>query len=151
MSSISAFLLDVNVLVALMDPRHMHHEAAHTWWEANSGKPWATCAITENGVVRVLTQPRYPNRVDTIAEALSLLRGWKQAHAGTHRWWSCGVSLSDQTLFETDKILGPGSVTDVYLLGLAHRQGGRVVSFDQALPWEALAGGSADLVELLGR
>ncbi len=143
-------LLDVNVLIALMDPLHIHHESAHRWWARDTGKAWATCAITENGLARVLTQMRYPNRVDTVAEALSLLGQWKGAHASTHRWWPCDVSLTDQALFEADKILGHRSVTDVYLLGLARRQGGRVASFDRSWPWEALVGGSSDLVELLG-
>ena len=52
-----ASLLDVNVLVALFDPDHVHHEAAHVWFAATRGAGWATCPLTENGVVRVLSNP----------------------------------------------------------------------------------------------
>jgi hypothetical protein len=149
MNSGPAVLLDVNVLLALMDPGHIHHEPAHQWWVRRSGSPWATCALTENGLVRVLTQPRYPNRLETVAEAVSLLRRWKQSHAATHCWWPDDVSLSDRTLFLVENIVGPGQLTDAYLLGLAHRHGGRVASFDRGLPWQAVAGGSEALLELL--
>lgn len=59
------------------------------------------------------------------------------------------VSLTDETLFASEKITGHRQVADAYLLGLALRRGGRVVSFDQMLPWQALAGGSPDPIELL--
>ncbi|MBM3746345.1 MAG: PIN domain-containing protein [Acidobacteria bacterium] len=150
MNRASAVLLDVNVLLALMDPGHVHHEPAHQWWARRARRPWATCPLTENGLTRVLTQPRYPNRVDSVAEAVGLLSGWKQRHASTHRWWPADVSLTDRTLFAVEKIVGPGQLADAYLLALALRNGGRVASFDRALPWEALVGGSPDLVELLG-
>jgi predicted nucleic acid-binding protein len=71
-------------------------------------------------------------------------------HASTHRWWDCDLSLADEALFTVAKIRGAGSVTDAYLLGLAKQRRGRVASFDRALPWEAVLGGSSDLVELLG-
>ncbi len=149
MSEISAWLLDVNVMVALLDPGHIHHELAHQWWAGHAGRPWATCAITENGLIRVLTQPRYPNRVETVAEATGLLGQWKNAHRATHRWWPIDVTLTDETLYETEKLTGPAQVTDACILGVACRHGGAVVSFDQALPWQAVAGGSPQLVELL--
>jgi predicted nucleic acid-binding protein len=47
-------LFDVNVLIALFDPAHVHHESAHAWWKANQSSGWATCPLTENGFVRVL-------------------------------------------------------------------------------------------------
>ena len=149
MTYTSAWLLDVNVLLALMDPGHVHHEAAHRWWHTHLGKPWATCPITENGLVRILSQPRYPNAVSTVAEAVTLLRRWKHTHASTHRWWPVEVSITDETLFAPEKMAGHGQVTDAYLLGLAFRHGGRVASFDQTLPWQTLAQGGPDLVELL--
>ena len=57
----SAALLDVNVLIALMDPRHVHHEQAHSWFAGSAPSAWATCPITENAVLRILGHPRYPN------------------------------------------------------------------------------------------
>lgn len=55
-------LLDVNVLVALFDPAHVHHDAAHAWFGEHCAQGWATCALTENGLVRVLSNPAYPGR-----------------------------------------------------------------------------------------
>ena len=149
MSEISAWLLDVNLMVALIDPAHIHHEPAHQWWASHVVEPWATCAITENGLVRVLTQPRYPNRVETIDEAVGLLSRWKNSHRATHRWWPIDVSLTDRSLFEPEKLTGPGQVTDACLLAVARRHGGAFVSFDRTLPWQAVVGGSSQLVELL--
>jgi toxin-antitoxin system PIN domain toxin len=149
MSDPSAWLLDVNVLVALLDPGHIHHEAAHRWWAEQAGKPWATCTVTESGLVRVLTQPRYPNRVESAGAAVLLLSRWKNTHRSTHRWWPIDVSLTDATLFAPEKLTGSGQVTDACLLGLAQRRGGRLASFDRALPWEAVVNGSRKLIELL--
>ena len=149
MNDVSGWLLDVNIMVALLDAGHIHHQAAHRWWSGHAGRPWATCAITENGLIRVLTQPRYPNRVETVGEAVDLLRRWKETRRSTHRWWPNEASLTDRMLYAPEKLAGPGQVTDAYLLGLALRHGGRVVSFDQTLPWQAVVGGSAELVELL--
>ena len=59
-------LLDVNVLVALFDPAHLHHEAAHVWFGRNRSRRWATCPLTENALVRVLSNPSYPGRCTTI-------------------------------------------------------------------------------------
>jgi toxin-antitoxin system PIN domain toxin len=150
MSEVPAWLPDVNVLIALMDPWHVHHEPAHGWWRGQPGRLWATCAITENGLIRVLTQPRYPNKLATVAEAVGLLRRWKATHASTHCWWAADPSLTDETLFQPEQLAGHGQVTDAYLLGLARRHGGRLVTFDRTVPWQALVSGSSDLVELLG-
>jgi hypothetical protein len=54
-------LLDVNVLIALLDQRHVQHEQAHGWFAAAQANGWATCPLTQNAVLRILGQPRYPN------------------------------------------------------------------------------------------
>jgi len=64
-------LLDVNVLVALFDPNHTLHEPAHRWFETERESGWATCPITENGLVRVLSNPKYPGRQTTVRDASS--------------------------------------------------------------------------------
>jgi predicted nucleic acid-binding protein len=68
-------LLDVNVLVALFDPVHVHHEAAHKWFGQNRKSGWATCPLTENGMVRVLSNPAYPGRRTTVHDAIRRLTG----------------------------------------------------------------------------
>jgi predicted nucleic acid-binding protein len=55
------FLLDVNVLIALIDPGHVAHDDAHAWFQAEGQAGWSTCPLTENGVVRIVGNPKYPN------------------------------------------------------------------------------------------
>ena len=92
-------LLDVNVLVALFDPAHLHHDAAHCWFEAEGRSGWATCPITENGFVRVLTNPAYPGRKTTVADAADRLRRF--TGSGGHAFWADDVSLLDESVIST--------------------------------------------------
>ena len=108
---------------------------------------WATCPITENGMVRVLSQPAYPSGQRTPAEVIGVLRALKASHRAVHEFWADDVSLSDESLFLPAYIIGTRQVTDAYLLGLAARRGGRVVSFDRSMPWQAIRDGTGDLVE----
>ena len=143
-----AALLDVNVLIALVDRDHVDHDPIHRWFAAHATKGWATCSITENGMVRVLSQPAYPSGQRSPAEAIQVLRALKAAYRQVHEFWMDDVSLSDQSLFDSAYITGPRQVTDAYLLGLAARRKQRVVSFDRSLPWQAIRNGSAQLIEL---
>jgi toxin-antitoxin system PIN domain toxin len=86
-------LLDVNVLIALFDPAHVHHEAAHVWFEANRESRWSTCTLTENAFVRVLSNPAYPGRGTTVENAVSRLRSFCSAQE--HVFWPDSVSLVD--------------------------------------------------------
>ena len=81
----SAALLDVNVLIALLDPRHVHHERAHTWLSAAAPLPWASCPLTENAVLRILGNPRYPNSPGPPAAVAPLLEAWR--NLPRHRFW----------------------------------------------------------------
>jgi uncharacterized protein len=138
-------LLDVNALIALVDAAHTGHSAMHRWFAAHAGRGWATCPLVENGMVRVLSQPGYRGGRRPPALTIALLRALKAvAH---HEFWPDDVSLSDAALFDHAYITGPRQVTDAYLLGLAARRGGRVVSFDRAMPWQAIRGGTWALVE----
>jgi toxin-antitoxin system PIN domain toxin len=128
---VTTFLLDVNVLVALFDPAHVHHDLAHDWFGAIGKKAWATCPITENGVVRVLSHPKYPTVTATPAEIIGRL-GIFCGSPG-HVFWPDDVSLTDGRLFRADHIAGPKKVTDVYLAGLAANHGGRLATFDRAI------------------
>ena len=141
-------LLDVNALIALVDRDHVDHDPIHRWFAAHATKGWATCSITENGMVRVLSQPAYPSGQRSPAEAIQVLRALKAAYRQVHEFWADDVSLSDDSLFVPAYITGPRQVTDAYLLGLAARRKQRVVSFDRSLPWQAIRNGSAQLIEL---
>lgn len=135
-------LLDVNVLVALFDPDHAHHEAAHRWFAANRSAGWATCPLTENGFVRVLSNPAYSPVHFSPGEIVARLRQF--CESGDHVFWPDAVTLRDDGLFVSQLPLGHRQVTDVYLLGLARQNGGRLATFDQAIPVHAVAGATRE-------
>jgi len=128
-------LLDVNVLVALFDAQHIHHAAAQDWWAENRSSGWASCPLTQNGYVRVMSQPRYPNSI-TSTFACDLLA--RQTADTNHVFWPDDVSLLQSDLFDRQNILGPKQLTDIYLLGLAVTHGGRLATFDEAIPLRAV-------------
>lgn len=130
------FLLDVNVLIALLDPQHMHHDPAHAWFDSDKDLEWATCPLTENAVVRIISQPSYPNPVDNPASAIGMLR--ELCDVRRHRFWPDSVSLLDPTVFEANTVLSHARVTDLYLLALATSRGGCLATFDRRLVANAL-------------
>lgn len=142
----SRALLDVNVLIALLDRDHTDHQMARDWLGAEITHGWASCAITENGVVRVLSQPGYPSPVSP-SEAMDRL----EAATATphHEFWACSVSLLDAGRIERTRIHGARQITDVYLLALAVRHGGRFVTFDRSIPLSAVPGATQEHLTVL--
>ena len=139
-------LLDVNVLIALFDADHIDHARARAWFAAAVNHGWASCALTENGFVRVVSQPRYPSPVPT---ALAVSRLAAAAHHESHEFWPCDLSLLDERIFDRSRIHGPRQVTDAYLLALAVSRNGRFVTFDQTIALGAVVGARpANLVAL---
>jgi toxin-antitoxin system PIN domain toxin len=138
----------VNVLLAVADTEHMFHRSIHEWLGAHRDEPWATCPLTENGFVRILSQPSYRGSRLTTAEAVETLRGLKAATGRRHVFWSDEISITDQAAIDRAKIAGHGQITDVYLAALALRKHGRVVTFDTAIPWQAVVGATAKLIEI---
>jgi hypothetical protein len=128
-------LLDVNLLVALFDGAHVHHAPAQAWLATDHSLGWATCPVTQNGCIRVLSQPRYPGALP-VAEITRRLRD----ATGTpdHVFWPDSISLCDPRLFDHDNVLSPKPLTDVYLLALAIANGGRLVTFDRTIPLSAV-------------
>jgi hypothetical protein len=140
-------LLDVNLLVALFDPDHIHHENAHDWFADNRSLGWATCPVTENGFVRVLANPAYGAAVARPSELVARLRRFCR---GTHyHFWTDDVSLRDETLFDPAFLGGHRQLTDIYLLGLARKRGGRLATFDRTIPYKAVVGARRDLLEVI--
>lgn len=133
----SAYLLDVNVLIALSDPMHVYHEAAHRWFSSEAESAWATCPITENGFVRITSHTSYPNRPGDAVVVLDLLRRFC-SHPG-HRFWPGSVSL--RQILPADRAFTHAQVTDAYLLGLAVQQSGRLATFDRRLAAAVVPGG----------
>lgn len=133
----SRALLDINVLLALLDSDHIDHKRAREWLEDEIDTGWASCAITQNGFVRIINQPRYPSPISP-TEAIELLdRACAQPH---HQYWPCDASLLDPETIDRTRLHGPRQVTDAYLLALATRHSGHFVTFDQSIPLSAVHG-----------
>jgi toxin-antitoxin system PIN domain toxin len=141
-------LLDVNVLVALFDPGHVHHDSAHQWFGSNHLDGWATCPITFNGTLRILCNPSFPGHVATVEAAGSLLK--TLCAAPEHEFWPDDISLSDATRFRPALMEGHKKITDSYLLGLAVHRGGRLVTFDHAIPLKTVIGAASHHIRVLG-
>ena len=122
-------LLDVNVLIASLDPQHANHSAAYEWLAANSSNGWASCPLTENACLRLLTNPRYRGAAVTPAVVLTRLEETKRG--SDHAFWPDSLSVTDTAVFDWHHLQGHQQVTDVYLLALAVAHGGRLVTFDQ--------------------
>jgi hypothetical protein len=133
-------LLDVNVLIALLDADHLHHRRATDWLEDHLGAGWASCAITQNGCLRIMSQPGYPNPLPTAQVAARLRAATQSTH---HLFVPSSASLLDEALFDTTQLLGHRQVTDAWLLGLAVAHGLRFVTFDASLPLRVVRGATA--------
>jgi toxin-antitoxin system PIN domain toxin len=136
-------LLDTNVLIALIDPAHVQHDRAHSWFAASSRRPWATCPLTENGVVRIVGSSRYPNSPGTpgaVVELLSVL-----CALPGHEFWPDDITLLDAERISSHRLLDSSQVTDTYLLALARAHAGQLVTFDQRLVAVAAVGGAQAL------
>jgi toxin-antitoxin system PIN domain toxin len=135
-------LLDINVIISLLDPDHAFHERAHAWWAAKAKEGWASCPITENGVVRIMSNPGYSQRARFAPRDL-ISRLETFASQTDHEFWPDDVSLRDSSTFAADHLHSSRQLTDLYLLALAVRHGGRLATFDQGIPLSPVRGGKA--------
>jgi toxin-antitoxin system PIN domain toxin len=123
-------LLDVNVVIALLDANHVFHDKAHAWWAKNETLGWASCPLSENGVVRVMSSTAYRKVKRFIPlEVIGSLQNF--VSTSDHQFWADAVSLCDSKVFDSERILSGNHLTDIYLLALAARNRGRLVTFDQ--------------------
>ena len=137
-------LLDVNVILAIVDPAHEHHGAASTWFDSVGRASFATCPIVENGVLRIASSTAYPNRpgdVDTVREVLERLCG-----LSGHAFWPDSISL--RTTLPAVSGLSSRQVTDSYLVALAAHYRGRFATFARKIPWRPLKQASRTVVIL---
>lgn len=130
-------LLDINVLIALLDESHQHHAPAKEWLVRNIDAGWASCPITQNGFVRILSQSAYPRPVP-VAQAMVLLEN--AAATAHHEFWADDISFLGGAGIDRTRIHGARQVTDAYLLALAVRHGGRLVTFDNGIPLSVVSG-----------
>ena len=129
-------LLDVNMLIALLDAAHVHHALAHRWLARELAHGWASCPLTQNGCIRIMSQPAYPGAMRSAEVAQRLAEA---ASDPGHEFWPDDVNLLDAGAVNWQRVLGHRQVTDAYLLALAVRHDGRLVTFDRRIAVEAVA------------
>ncbi|MDO9053998.1 MAG: PIN domain-containing protein [Gallionella sp.] len=139
-------LLDVNVLIALLDEGHVHHGLAMSWLEREISHGWASCPLTQNGCIRIMSQPKYPGNVAAaqVAERLA-----EAANGPDHEFWPANISMLNEDVFDWSLVLGHRQVTDVYLLALAVHHGGRFVTFDRRIVLNAVKGAHSENLKML--
>ncbi len=140
------YLLDANVLIALIDPAHVQHDAIHEWLGKVGHKAFATCTITENGLLRIVGHPKYPNSPgppSAVADALAAIRGLPG-----HAFWPDSISLVQSDLVDPALLSSHSRVTDSYLLALAKANKGKLATMDHKLATEVVAAGKTALALL---
>jgi uncharacterized protein len=137
------YLLDVNTLIALCDPAHEHHTLVFDWFTKSGRNNFATCAITENGFIRICSNPAYPNRPGPVKVLQGALK--KLCEAKGFHYWQDSIAWRDIQLMRD---LPSKFVTDIYLLALARRFKGKLVTLDRSIPADALADGAKSLLLL---
>lgn len=128
-------LLDVNVLIALLDADHSLHASATQWFAGHARGGWASCPITQNGCIRIMSHPGYPNALSVRAVMERLTEASASAF---HEFWPDDVSLLDATVADSARIHGPRQLTDLYLLALAVRHDGQFITFDTSVTVDAV-------------
>ena len=128
-------LLDVNVLIALLDSDHASHDLAIDWFAKHAREGWASCPITQNGCIRIMSNPAYANPLPVRAVVEHLAEACRQ---DIHEFWPDDVSLLDSDIVDSTRIHGARQLTDIYLLALAVQHGGRLITFDTGIPLAAV-------------
>jgi toxin-antitoxin system PIN domain toxin len=139
-------LLDVNVLIGLLDPQSANHVAANGFLGANRSSGWASCPLTENACLRLLTNPRH---LATVPPAVFLARLEETKRRGDHEFWPDDLSITDAAVFDWNRLQGHQQVTDVYLLALAVAHGGSLVTFDRRIQAGMVRGSCAEHLVML--
>jgi toxin-antitoxin system PIN domain toxin len=144
-------LLDINVLIALIDPAHQFHARAHAWFKSRRRHGWATCPVTENGCLRIMSNPGYPFPGLTVERVRGILTELVRVEG--HRFWPDAISFLEVNRrgpkrFDLTKT-GPKHLTDLYLLSLAISNGGCLITFDRTIPIQSIIGFQPDDMEIL--
>jgi toxin-antitoxin system PIN domain toxin len=127
------YLLDVNVLIAMTDSEHGHHELVMDWFDRSARHDWGVCALTEAGFLRVAANPTLGMR--TVRQSVALLS--QLAGAPGYRYWPITESWATLTAPFSRRIFGHQQITDAILLGLAIKQNGILVTMDKGIPYMA--------------
>lgn len=139
-------LLDVNLLIALLDENHESHQVAAIWFATHGSSGWASCPLTQNGVIRIMSNPGYANSQSLTEVRQKMI---DMCSKPAHVFWNDDVSFLDETVFDQNVIVKGKHITDVYLLALAVKNKGCFVTFDRKFPTNCVKGyQSKNLVEL---
>ncbi|MBT3470779.1 MAG: VapC toxin family PIN domain ribonuclease [Opitutae bacterium] len=139
-------LLDINVLIALYDPGHEHHDLSHGWFEGIRKEGWATCPLTENGFIRIMSHPNNPASLGLPREAAKRLRQFRKS--GHHVFWPDELSVLDSPPFKLGSLTSGKFLLDIYLLGLAARNKGALSTFDERMMTKCVRNGK-EYVEVI--
>ena len=140
-------LLDVNILLALFHEGHVHHDVAHDWFVDHGESGWASCPMTENGLLRILGSPARIKEHLPLHDVRDLLKTFCEHSA--HQFWPDDISIRETDRFNIEAMLGHQQVTEVFLLGLAVKHGGRFVTLDQRVPIAAVRGATRASLEVI--
>lgn len=125
------YLLDTNLLIALLWPSHDRHELALKWFVRNRAKGWATCPLTQSGFVRIVSNPAFSRDAVNPRDAAAVLVA--NTASADHTFWPDDLPISEAVAFAGIRLVGHQQVTDAYLLGLALRRDGRLATLDQRI------------------
>lgn len=140
-------LLDVCTLIALIDKNHVNHVKVAAWFaQYVPANGWASCPLTQNGTARIIGLSGYPNPQPPQATLATIAR---MAQNPVHQFWQDSVSLADAALFDPQALLTPNQLTDVYLLGLAVSNGGKLVTTDRNILTTPVIGFTPENLQLL--
>jgi hypothetical protein len=125
------YLLDTNLLIALLWPSHEKHDLAVKWFTRHRTKGWATCPITQAGFVRIVSNPAFSRDAVQPREAIHVLAA--NTAAKDHTFWPDEIPVAEAVAFAGIRLMGHQQVTDAYLLGLAIRRGGVLATLDERI------------------
>lgn len=138
----TAWLLDVNALIALLDGQHMHARRARAWFHDDPNRQWLTCPLTQNGAIRIMSSVGYsaPKALPEMVEHLRVLTTF-----GAHRFVADDLSFLDEMAFRVDRIASPKHLTDIYLVALAAHHGAALATFDERIVTNAVRSADAEI------
>lgn len=145
----TAYLLDTNVLIALLWPSHERHEMAVKWFARHRAKGWATCPFTQAGFVRIVSHPAFSRDAVQPRDAVQVLLA--NTAARDHVFWGDDLPFAEAVAFAGVRLMGHQQVTDAYLLGLAVHHGGMLATLDRRVSaLTELKGAERKALEVVG-
>ncbi len=140
----TAFLLDVNVLVALLSRKHDQHRRASAWFESEGARNWLTCPTTQNGAIRIMSGSGFSSVTVTPGDMIASVQSLTTI--GNHRFIPDDVSLLNTSLVDPTRMLASKQVTDTYLLALAAHHSAMLATFDRRISVEAVPNCAGNLL-----